>query len=523
MILRTIEVRLGGVSEATTRARWTFIILLIASSAILITLWNTYYSYTAKYAYDESLEFEATKFDIAAFKKRDSKNPLFLYIYNKLDLKTQQLLKELNAPAEDMSDEDILKIKAANEKIEAVIVGKINNEILKNPLLYTSQELKNAYCFSLKKEEQVRLASQRYSESSTDLKLKAISKNLKVCPQMSVPGEIIEFSDGEIQIIDFTDREIEKIEKLLSDKGHIENHPKTLNHVNNFLLQRTYPEIGWNMRFTNKDAQTSLLSENNKKEIATEWIKNQSVSIDILGITINANEFSIIGSVILTLISIWLFFCIRRENRAIVSLLRDVRKDVNRPSDTQIKGDENWDIANLAFYGIVHKLLFSHTGGTDRPMSRNDVFDNERFPKTDFDNIVNIFIGFLTKFVRLFVMLLVFLPFITIVATIYVDIDSTYTSFSPFRINPEASFIERNTNQMEMDINRIFTENTFAVSLGLFTFLLSVAALVFQQRTTQALKEFEKRLDATHFDPYPTYRAKIKALIFKAFFSDNFS
>src|SRR5215210_7879678 len=144
MILKTIEVRLEIIGEATRRARLTFIIVIIASSAMLITLWNTYYSYTAKVALDDSIEFKASKFDTSKFiENLNKKNPLSEYLYNKFDLETQKSLDQFRWLNGNKSDENIKQQSLINEKLQKIIIDKINYELLTNSMLYTSQELKN--------------------------------------------------------------------------------------------------------------------------------------------------------------------------------------------------------------------------------------------------------------------------------------------------------------------------------------------------------------------------------------------
>src|SRR5215213_4693852 len=140
-VLKTIEIRLDGIGEATKRTRLTFIISIIASLAILVTLWNTYFSWTSRFAFDSNLKFEAKKIpDIKSLTNQMGSGdfPLPKWLFDKLDPNTQNAIKQLKEK-NNIEEKDY-------EEIEKGILTKIN-KLLEDESLY--QDIKNPYCKSL--------------------------------------------------------------------------------------------------------------------------------------------------------------------------------------------------------------------------------------------------------------------------------------------------------------------------------------------------------------------------------------
>ena len=79
----------------------------------------------------------------------------------------------------------------------------------------------------------------------------------------------------------------------------------------------------------------ALFNVRTKQEgnISEEWIQNQNINISLLGVHVNVDQFSLFGSATLMIISFWMLFSLRRENRAIVTLLRDVYDETKQPKE----------------------------------------------------------------------------------------------------------------------------------------------------------------------------------------------
>src|SRR5437868_4751049 len=60
-----------------------------------------------------------------------------------------------------------------------------------------------------------------------------------------------------------------------------------------------------------------------RKELVAEWYKNRIIQIGLLGIRLSVSDLSLIGSFTLVVITIWFYYSQKRENNALVTLLRD--------------------------------------------------------------------------------------------------------------------------------------------------------------------------------------------------------
>ena len=60
MLLETIEVRLDNVKDVTKRSRLAFLVVTIASCAILITMWNAYFSTVREIIIDKNISDNRT-------------------------------------------------------------------------------------------------------------------------------------------------------------------------------------------------------------------------------------------------------------------------------------------------------------------------------------------------------------------------------------------------------------------------------------------------------------------------------
>ncbi|MFY9620227.1 MAG: hypothetical protein WAQ99_10505 [Pyrinomonadaceae bacterium] len=356
MIIKTIEVRLSGVSDATKRGRLAFLVITVASCAILITLWNAYFSYTRTMAFDK-------------------------------------------------------KASIATAIVPAAVTAA--TIAVNQPVLIAN------------------------------------------------PGSITQQRQSPV----------------------IENQPVLTPNPGPITQQRQLP-----------------LYEFNRRIVVDEWARNLNVSIGLLGIDINVNEFSLLGSFGLTIISVWYFFSLRRENRAIVSLLRDVTDDLNIPIKSEEgkaptwninRDDDKWDIANLAFHGVAQSLIFVNTGTDDKPMSGHNIFKRDRVEGKENESVgvIDKFVVILTKVIRKLILLLIFSPAITIFLSIWADYYSL-NLISPFR---EESRALKDVITQEA-FRQFFWENRVALFLGGLTLAICFSCAIFQLRTAQALKDFESKL-----------------------------
>lgn len=431
MILKTIEIRLEGISSATARAKLTFIIALIASSAMLIAVFNSYHSWTKTRAFDREFLFLAESV---------TDEPAFI---SDLSDQNKKILESFSNPDIVEKKTNLLSPNGLQAERLKELLNSINKHGLPDDNFY--KQIDNATLYKL----------------------------------FSVPDN---------QDEDLAKKEGGKLKEFIAENlinKEIDYYPGT-NHVNMTILQAAFPQIKWGNSFE-KSMETVPRYEFNRRIISQNWINSQDVGIGLLGVTVNVDQFSLLGSLTLMIISFWMLFSFRRENRSIVSLLRDITKETKRPDGRNRKG-EKWEIAHLVFQGIAHKLVFAHTGRSDQPMSKQDIFTEGHLLH---QRILNHYVALVTKVTRTLSLFLILLPPIAIAYIIYFDLYSSIHTLSPFSINPASKLIHA---YLEPFNTRFTREIKFGVVFGSLTLFGCLACLIFQVRTTQALKEYERNL-----------------------------
>jgi hypothetical protein len=610
MILKTIEIRLEEIGEATKRAKITFIIAIVASCSMLVTLWSTYHSWTKRRSFDPSYGFTAktpsseneslfvnkledfftredffTAENIKGGKEIGYVNEKgFIEVDKNEPLKNKFLSEEKTGngdesekpAAEEQPEKEDLekengdsKKKGNTEKALKGFFDTINEKVLTDKdfykkiddlqfyrLIYGFPWYRENYFVDLdlaKKFKKPGPLSEYLDENfsqntryllnssiekdkvekglpyalTTDLNnliegskliyeeskfkdvelsepikesLKKITEELNAKEESSKQNPVLRYKITCLNrlLLDVVYQDIEenrkkakylkqRIEADLLDDDTLEYYNGT-NHLNKFILQNLFPEIKWEPSSSSHyDDKVVFLYEHNRRAVSTEWIQSQNVNIGLLGVNVSVDQFSLLGSFTLMIISFWMLFSFRRENRAIVSLLRDVKNEVGRPN-SRAKKDDLWDIANLTFHGIAHKFIFAHTGRSDKPMSKQDIF---RGKYTIWQKIINLGVAGLIRIIRFISLALLFLPIITITAILYDDIYTTEHSMSPYTKNSAISFIQTAIGPWS---SQITTEVEIGAFFGLITLLGCLVCLILQIRTVQALREFERRL-----------------------------
>ncbi|HEY0545181.1 MAG TPA: hypothetical protein VGC91_07275 [Pyrinomonadaceae bacterium] len=103
-------------------------------------------------------------------------------------------------------------------------------------------------------------------------------------------------------------------------------------------------------------AQLTEVTDHAQKELISEWVRNRTITIGLLGIRVSVDDLPVLGSLSLGIISIWLFYSVRRENRAIGTLFRDVYR---------IK---DWHVRYMVYQGVVHNLVLLDYGRGNQPL-----------------------------------------------------------------------------------------------------------------------------------------------------------
>jgi hypothetical protein len=199
-----------------------------------------------------------------------------------------------------------------------------------------------------------------------------------------------------------------------------------------------------------------------EKALVQQWIRSNRMTVSLLGVDIGMSDAALLGSISLSIMSLWFFFCIRRENHLIGKVLIDAK---NEPDA----------IKKMIFYGITGYLVFTTMSNDDDPISNLDQLptDSRRF------------------FLRRSVKVLIFLPVITIGFIIFSDLMSLWMP-SPIRAPaPNKSLMEM-INEPRWLIQLAAMEAA-ALVFGTATYSLCANIMKFEQATAKILRQFEDR------------------------------
>ncbi|HEV7858467.1 MAG TPA: hypothetical protein VGO91_07545 [Pyrinomonadaceae bacterium] len=201
-----------------------------------------------------------------------------------------------------------------------------------------------------------------------------------------------------------------------------------------------------------------------QQQIVAEWIKNQVISISLLGIRVSAGDLAVIGSISLFIISIWLFSSMRRENRAVGTLILYANKF------------QDWNLKYMVYQGIAHYLVLIDFRHGDKPISDFEHADDEEI--------------YHVPFIRGMVKLLFLLPSIAILFVITMDVWTLFRKASPFR--PSAV---RVWDALEpSDAYWLVGYDGLALCLFVLTTLYCVKMLKFANATGKILDTFRRQL-----------------------------
>lgn len=205
-----------------------------------------------------------------------------------------------------------------------------------------------------------------------------------------------------------------------------------------------------------------------QKEIVSEWVKNQVISVGLLGIRISVADFSVLGSLSLFIASIWLFFSVRTENLSIGNLLKHAYQF------------PEWNDRYLVYQGIVNHVVFLALGRGDQPITDFTTNDSEG--------------GSNVPLMRSLVKLLILLPAITIFLVVVADVWTLFRSPSPFRPSsvPLWGILDR------ADVLWLLGTDGFALVLFLATVVIGVRILRFASASGRLLDGFRTHLLTSH-------------------------
>jgi hypothetical protein len=199
-------------------------------------------------------------------------------------------------------------------------------------------------------------------------------------------------------------------------------------------------------------ADQSPLTERLRGELRSQWVQNNEIVANLVGIHVSASDATILASFSLAVTMLWLFWCTRRDNHTIAFLLKDTEF-------------QNLEIKKLVYHGIVSNLLFTYLSSNDQAIT--SLKDNFSEGKT-------------ARFLRGAVTALSYLPTCTIficgvVQLIYVFLPSPFDSTKADK---------------HLEWGYIFSAGLISCSSFIATGTIAYRINIFQHGTSKILQEY---------------------------------
>jgi hypothetical protein len=255
-----------------------------------------------------------------------------------------------------------------------------------------------------------------------------------------------------------------------------------------------------------------------KEELLKEWYHSRSIQVGLLGIHVAVSDLPVIGSMSLVIVTIWFFYAQRRANRTLVSLLRSVDREHR----------DDFHLRNMIFHEVRNNLLFVKTEESDRPLVGLKGDDTLKGIAKDEPDIVlkddgvqeKKKSGFMVRaltylrkltFTGLILKVLIYLPFLTIVAVMIRDFIAL-AMYSPtsgkdlslgkilwyemrcnLETNPNLGYITAGKSFFMM-----LGFETFAALCAIYTLYLCLRSSAFSNANRSTLRDFGRPLTLTN-------------------------
>lgn len=201
-----------------------------------------------------------------------------------------------------------------------------------------------------------------------------------------------------------------------------------------------------------------------QQQLVSEWVKNQVISVGLLGIRVSVGDLPELGSLTIFIMAVWLFYSVNREKQAIGTLLHHAEK-LNA-----------WDERYMVFQGIINHLIFIDFKREDRHYGElaAGADDEIRQPTT---------VSFLVK-------LLFLLPPLSVLFTIVMDVLTLRYFSAPFRPShlPLWQILDRN------DLLQIILLDGGSMTLLVLTAYLWAKIIWYTEAVGKRLDKFRLRL-----------------------------
>jgi hypothetical protein len=234
---------------------------------------------------------------------------------------------------------------------------------------------------------------------------------------------------------------------------------------------------------TLEEGKVTQLIIDNRTTVTNEWLKNLVISVGLLGIRISLTDLAVIGSASLIIIMVWFFFSQRRENRAIVGLLRYC-------SDKFKSGELSKEVCNLVYEGVVQSIVFIDMGGGDQPIKGLVAGDSGPTSQpTETSTSLSDSKAPPKLFVRRILKGLVFLPPVTILMIFISDISSLFIP-SYLRDNHKLLCQILFDGEHNIAVVKIILFDLFALISCRYTWYLCRRCREFSEATSETIQEY---------------------------------
>jgi hypothetical protein len=231
--------------------------------------------------------------------------------------------------------------------------------------------------------------------------------------------------------------------------------------------------LAWDRGMAFEKRSEDILIAENQKNVTSEWFKNTAISVGLLGIRVGTFDLAAIGSSSLIVIMVWFFFCQRRENRAIVGLLRYCHDGVKENRLCK-------DVCDLVYEGVVQSIVFIDMGGGDQPI-KGLVADNKPSQRN--------------RFIRTIMTGLIFLPPLAILMIVISDMLSLIIP-SFLRDSKEALWRVLIDGHHKVAVTKIVLFELYAVLCYTYAFFMCIKCREFSDASSDTIKEFRGKCDA---------------------------
>jgi hypothetical protein len=226
--------------------------------------------------------------------------------------------------------------------------------------------------------------------------------------------------------------------------------------------------VSWDRGMAFEEKSDNVKISENQKTATDEWIRSMTINVGLLGIRVSTTDLAVIGSISLIIIMVWFFFSQRRENRAIVSLLRYCYRGF-------IEKKLSKDVCNLVYEGVVQSIVFIDMGGGDKPIEGIVATDDP--PKSTF-------------FIRRILTWLTYLAPFTIFIIVVADIVSLFMP-SHLRDTEEVLWKILFDGNHPISVGKIILFDLFAILACIYTGFLCKNIRGFSRATSRTIKDYK--------------------------------